>query len=104
MGKPPPDFQAAAGGLLGRVLGRSRAVGRPALEGIALDRAEDALAQAGHGLLEVFEQVLDLLPLGVAVRRAGVVHDGQFVPRGERADIVLGRVQQRPDERDARPV
>ena len=32
------------------------------------------------------------------------MHDGQRVPLGERADVILGRVQQRADERDARPV
>ena len=96
-------FGTAVQGLFG-AFGGTGAVGCPALEGVTLDRAEDALTQAGHGLFEVFEQVFDLLPLGVAVGRAGVVHDGQRVPGSERADVILGRIEQRADQGDARAV
>ena len=45
-------------------------------------------------------QILDLLSLGVAVRRTRIVHDRQLVPFGERAHIMLRHIQQRTNERD----
>ena len=85
---------------LARFLRLSCPVRRPAVQRIALHRAENSLPQTRHGLFQIFEELLDLLPLGIAVGRAGVVHDRQLMALCERADEILRHIKQRTDERD----
>ena len=64
--------------------------------------AEELRLEIGVLRLQRRDQLLDLLPLRVLVRRAGVVHDRQALLLGKARNGLFADVEHRPDLRDAR--
>ena len=73
----------------------------PGGQGQALHGPEHPALEAGVLLVQRLDQLLDLLALGVAVRRAGVEHHGQMVALGGVAEHPLPTVEQGADLGDA---
>ena len=69
----------------------------PGGQGQALHGPEHPALEAGVLLVQRLDQLLDLLALGVAVRRAGVEHHGQMVALGGVAEHPLPAVEQGAD-------
>lgn len=73
----------------------------PAVEGIALDGAEDLLAEVGIALLQLPQEHLHLLPAGGAVGRAGIFHHRQIQPPHRSPYLPLLYIEHGPDLGDA---
>ncbi len=76
----------------------------PLREREALHGPEGPGLQAGVAALELKDQVLDLLPPGVAVGGAGILHHRQVQLPGGVGDQLLPAVEQGADLGDPRPV
>ena len=72
----------------------------PTAQRISLNGAEDALSCTAVFALNGPEQILDLLPLGIAVGGAGALDNRKLYLFGDRADVRFGGVDQRTDHRD----
>ncbi len=67
------------------------------MSGIA-QGGEHLLRRVGHDLDQGIEHAAHILALGITVRGAGILEDGEILPGDAGDDLLLRRVDQGPDD------